>query len=112
MFKFAKDRIVRWPVVVRVPTDGGTIKKQICQVDFLLLDDDGLKEMATSRTEDDALHKLAEHIRGWDESVADETGAPIAFSEQMRDALLKDPLFAKACALALMQASMGAPAKN
>lgn len=59
--------------------------------------------------EDDAL--LRQRITGWD-SIADQDGKAIEFSPAVLDALLANPLMRQVLLGGLIDASLGAPAKN
>lgn len=59
--------------------------------------------------EDDTL--LLERITGWD-SIADQDGKDIPFSEKMLRAFLADALLRQTLLSGLIDASLGAPAKN
>ncbi|MGN6234995.1 hypothetical protein [Dyella sp.] len=59
--------------------------------------------------EDDAL--LRQRITGWD-SIADQDGNAIEFSPTVLDALLANPLMRQVLLGGLIDASLGAPAKN
>ena len=59
--------------------------------------------------EDDAMMKA--RITGWD-SIADQDGKDIAFSAQMLEVFLANPLMRQTLLAGLIDASLGAPAKN
>ena len=111
MFKFKPETTITWPVFIRVPADGGKVSESECSVSFELLKGANIQEMANTTDDTVARKKLAAQIRGWS-GIEDTEGAAIPFTEENLTALLDDPLFAKACAIALMQASMGAPVKK
>lgn len=82
----------QWPVVVRLPRNGGYTEKRFT-ADFALLPqedvDDILREVRAAAEEDQAasLDLLDRIWLGWGADVTDEDGQPLAVNEQNRRAL-------------------------
>src|SRR3990167_708779 len=83
MFKIAKTRIARWPVVIPVPGDDGKIMKYQAAVDFELLTTEEHDAIyAASGTDLDLLNRV---VAGWaDGEFEDENGSPLNFNEQSK----------------------------
>ena len=87
MFKIAKKRITRWPVVIPVPCDDGKIMKYEAKVDFEVLTTDEHDAIYAGGGTDITL--LNRVVIGWgDDQFQDESGAPILFNEQGMQQLL------------------------
>lgn len=112
MFKFAHKRQVWWPVKIRAPKgDGsGEVEEHRIEVLYELL---GGKEAAALQdiegAEADA--QVLGKIKGWKDVVSAD-GEPLEFTAENLAALADVPYIAKALGFGLLQASVGAPAKN
>jgi hypothetical protein len=123
MFRLNKTREVLWPVSVSVPVDGG-VETVPVQIRYRLLSrselaaiGDGLRALTQEERESatqlmghlDQL--LAERITGW-EGIADETGAPLAFTPEHLAQVLDVPYLREAIETGLYAASRGALGKS
>lgn len=126
MFKFAPKNEVLWPVEIRAPRGDGSGGVQVFKIRVLFrllsrtdartLEVCGRKAYSGTVEEEDAARAEAErllraHIVGW-EDVHDEQDAPLPFSDEALTAMLNVPYIERAIVSALLQASLGAPAKN
>ena len=109
------ETIIRnWPVIINVPQDGGTIAKHEITVDFMLLSQDRyselLKDFEESGTEPNVemLKRLVRGIKG----VADESGNPLEFSEELLARLTKKAYVRVALFNAYTDANTGNKAKR
>lgn len=117
MFKFARDRIVLWPVTIKQPADGGAINEIEIRVKFKLLKRDLLDKMekafyAGEADQQDDLKILLDHVVGWDGIEDAETGEALPYSVENLQALLNESYIRTAIQTALVNCSLGAPAKN
>ena len=117
MFKLAKERIVTWPVTIRIPSADGSGKTEDheAKVKYLLLTKDDMKQVAANALDEKKMFEVyRRHIVGWEPFATDaDTGAPIEYSEANLRALIKIPYIDRALVDGLMQASNGrAAAKN
>lgn len=112
MFKFAKQRIVKWPVTVRVPKDGGTVEDIEIVVHFKLLEVDAIEKILEKRIDKGLEETLKKHIVGWEGIEDAESGQALKFSEKNLLALCNVPYVLSAFTLGLVAASQGSPAKN
>lgn len=117
MFKHAKERIVTWPVTIRVPSaDGsGSTHEHEAKIKYLLLTKDDIRHIADIAGNDEKIFDVyRKHIIGWEPFATDEnTGTPIEYSSENLRALLAIPYIETALSFGLMQASNGrAAVKN
>ena len=112
MFVLNEERIVAWPVRVRVQLDGGRFETREFTARFRLLGHDRMRAIVESgeagRIDETTLR---EALAGWD-GVAEENGTPIAFSVEARDRLLDIVSVRKALIDAYFEALGGAREKN
>lgn len=87
MFKLERERTVTWPVNIPVPKDGGTVERHRVNLTFRVLDADGQAELLQAARDDG--ETMAQVIVGWDETVCDQEGEPLPFSEENLRRLLK-----------------------
>lgn len=106
MFVLDKERIVKWPVVIDVPVDGGELKPHQIEMSFRLID--GAELPKDSRVTD--------FIVGWDgvfnpgfDGAAPE---PLPFSAEALARLMRRPYAARAVVLAYQECFLGARRKN
>lgn len=108
MFKLVAVRTVNWPVVVNIPLDGGKTRPERFAAQYTLLSQDEQAEVLEQLSKDDAPDDLLERVLcGWDESVKDESGAPLPFTAQNKAAMLAIPYVRVALLRAYVQASTG-----
>lgn len=107
MFRLMKTPVVTWPVVIAIPTDGGTVTEVRCSARFELLTSTEFNEQV--KAGDVAL--LNRSVKDW-EGVGDEAGQPLPFTPENTAALWDIPFVRKAFVNAYLEASAGAPAKN
>ena len=110
MFVLNKDRIVAWPVTIRVPSDGGTFEEQSFTARFKLL---GQERLDALRENADATDQslLAEALVGW-EGVARDGGGEIPCSAEAKRELLGVPYVRLGVLAAYLECSTGAKRKN
>lgn len=109
MFRYAKNREVLWPVIIKQPSDDGAGRVDEIQVNILfrLL---GRQEYIDKQQE--ALDELLlEHVTGW-ELIADGAGDDLPYNQENLRALIDIPYVRTALFEGLMNASTGAPVKN
>lgn len=125
MFKMKATATFEWPVKVEVPSNGSH-EIQEFGGKFLLPTLDELQEAFRGRTPEDGedLEQLSAEARdkadafmkkhwiGWDSRMCDESGKPLVFSEEARDALLRDILVRPAVVAALFEGVTGRKRKN
>jgi hypothetical protein len=105
MFVLNEERIVKWPVVVEVPVDGGKVEEQQFEMTFRLLPGDQVKEVKD----------FADVILGWDgvqSEAADGTRRTLEFSAQALERMLGIPYARAAIVRAYIACSTGATRKN
>ena len=132
-FRFAQKRIVKWPVEIHQPMDGGRIEKVKVHFTYELLDQDDLAARSRDTLEllanQDDYSKaiaalapaefgkrrvaLAAQIRALgDEFVDDATGEAMEFTPENLDGLLRIPYVFAAANEGLINASRGVIPKN
>jgi hypothetical protein len=116
MFKLRKEIDVWWPVVIPVPSDGGTFAKHKIECQFRIggkaalegaIEDETAAMLAAAT--DGAVQKgdaLAERLVGL-RGVQDEQGEEIAFSDELRESLLGIPYARSAIFSAYVEACTG-----
>ena len=110
MFKIAKNRRIKWPVVISVPQDGGAVQKQKITAEFDILPAsavDQLMQEARSGDQDAAL--LFEVLVGWDD-VSSEDGQPLDFSPEACKELVDISYARNALLRAYFEAASGSAA--
>lgn len=117
MFKLDENEetlIRNWPVIINVPQDGGTIKAQEINADFLLLPQEQIDEQLTLAREGDGnadieiLRRVVKGIGG----VADSDGKAIAYTPELLEKLLKKPYVRSALVNTYFEAAAGKKAKR
>lgn len=111
MFKFAQKRQVRWPVTLKVPQDDGGVDEIRVTMQFELLARSEVRALESS-TPDEIEATLLAKIKGWGGEICDSDGNPLEFTPDNLRAFLDAPYVERAVSMALLQASVGAPAKN
>lgn len=113
MFRFAKERIVWWPVTIKAPAKDrpGHVEEFAAKIRVQLLDMDEIKQYVHGAPESDT-ELLVQKISDW-EDIADESGKALAFTADNLRALLSIPYVRGAFAGGLLEASSGrAAVKN
>jgi hypothetical protein len=85
MFRKAKKRVIKWPVTVNQPQDGGSVRSCRFEVLFEVKTQSELEAIAKSGQD-----MLAAIVTGWERYV-DEDDKPIDFNADELGALLDDP---------------------
>lgn len=125
MFKFAKERKVWWPIIVKLPKDGGGFDEFTCRILYRLIDRDEIKAQMKGVNQNDPgfLQKFARklsdnedeylraHVLDW-KDIVDQDENPIPFTFEGLKAATKDIAFNKALLAGLQEASYGAEQKN
>lgn len=130
MFRYIKDPVIWWPVTIRVPVDDG-VEAQTCRVKYRLLTSDEMTErsrdlltvLQASNDIDKVMgmlsqEELAKRRKDLMDKIVDydivdaETDAPLPFTRENLEALLKLPFVVAAFAEGLNDASQGAAIKN
>lgn len=109
-FRFAPkgaEKIVKWPVTVRVPIDGGRSTEETFTGHFKLL----TKSRADELDAGTVYELLSEVLVGWD-GVLDEDGADVAFTPDHRDALFEFQHTRDGVLEAYRRAAAGGKSKN
>lgn len=114
----SKNPVVRWPVVIPVPTDGGDIVNHEIQMDFEVIPLDELANAAPDAGLDletaarDATERfMLDVVKGWD-GVEDENGDPIQFTDEALKRLFRLPYAQVAIVRAYLDCIQGRKAKN
>lgn len=112
MFKFAHKRQVWWPVAIKAPKDDGSgdCEEHVIKVLYELMTITESRQQE-SLTPEEQSAVLRDKVKGW-QDVCDAAGEPIDFSHDTLAAVLDVPYIERAIALGLLQATIGAPAKN
>lgn len=103
MFKIVEKTSIEWPVNVEVPQDGGRTTKHSFSAVFRVLPQEEITSLAENN-EDPVF--LSEVLIGWS-GVADESGTPIEYSDEMKAKLLSIPYVRRAVLVAFFEASNG-----
>lgn len=107
MFKVAQIKKVDWPVDVKVPQDGGAVRKQRFTAKLEILSNE---EFERELMNGDVLERT---LVGIGADCCDEDGQPLEFNEETKAALLRIPYVRVALMEAVQQAHAGrAAAKN
>jgi hypothetical protein len=131
MFKFARERVVLWPVEATVPAEDGTGTRSVkFSIRYKLLTRDELAEISREALRsfgatdidqqiealsDERLReetdRLRRHVVGW-AGIVDENDQPLAFTTDNLDAILAVPYLYRTISAGLIAASSAAPVKN
>ena len=120
MFTVSKTYEYDWPVIVEVPTDGGTFERREFTARFRVVPADraekllGVQSMLSAPSNEQTVAFLKEAWVGWGDDVTtdDDPPKPIPFSDKQRDALLLIPFVRRAINKAYTESLTGAPEKN
>lgn len=104
MFKIEKAKTIKWPVAVNIPRDGGKTTKATFNAEFNLLPQDELDTILRDGGNDQDIGCAV--LTGWD-GVAGDDGAPLSFSDEARDYLLKITYVRSAILAAYFQCASG-----
>jgi hypothetical protein len=105
MFVLNEERIVKWPVVIEVPVDGGKFEEQQFEMTFRLLPGEQVRKAKD----------FAEVILGWDgvqSEAADGTRSTLEFSAKALERMLGIPYARAGIVRAYLECSTGALRKN
>lgn len=113
MFRLAQEMTWIWPVVIQVPADGGFTAQRF-RVKFRLAPEALRHAIEQARTDLELQERTAELLRAammeiYD--VVDEREAPLALTDETREALLANPLILRGIVQAYAQSLTGQPAK-
>lgn len=108
-FKINKRPSYTWPVVYKLPIDGGKHETSTFDVDFKYLPQSELKKMLSDPAGND-IDFCKTVVVGW-KNVMDKT-EEIPFSESALEQILEEPGLAKCIASAYLESHAGAKAKN
>lgn len=118
MFKIELPERVKWPVKIPVGEDGGTVRQLKMTAYFKVLPQDRLDEITRGKVADALLGAgdtdgdlLREVLVGFDD-VGDAEGAPLEFSDEVRDQLINITTARTALIQAYMACIQGRAAKN
>jgi hypothetical protein len=104
-FTFTREPVVDWPVTVQVPTQRG-VEAQTFTARFRIL------PMADRQEIGDIKALMARAWVGWGADLLDADGAPLAFSDGVRDELMGYDYIVTAVSRAYARACMGVEEKN
>jgi hypothetical protein len=112
MFKITTSDTFKWPVEVRIPTDGGRHQKATFDAEFRRLPQSQLEKMAERLTqnEGDGAAVCRELVVGW-EGVEDDAG-PVRFSAEALGRVLDIPGVVPALIGSYFDALRGLERKN
>lgn len=100
-FRVTKSRRVWWPVEIKEPQDGGSVKKHLVDAQFEILPQSENDEILLGGQ--DIMARVLRDFRGFQ----DEEGREIPFSDEMRQSLLEEPYIRTAFLEAYGQAAYG-----
>ena len=105
MFKLQKPESVKWPVEVNIPRDGGHTTKATFNAQFRIIDQDEFSGIYDQKGTDRDL--ISRVCVGWDQTVCDESGEPIPFSEEALDSMVNIPYVRTAMVKAYLDCANG-----
>ena len=112
----AQDHVVKWPVWITSPTDGGNIAKQKLTAHFLVLPQSEVQEILGGDTmlakADGNLNLLRRVWVDWSGVGAEGSDEELPFSPELRDRVLDDLAAQEALITAYFQMLRGHKAKN
>lgn len=117
MFVLTRDHAYDWPVDVKVPVDGGRFETRAFTARFRIPAKARMDELfrtsgsATAKAFPNDFDLAREVLVGW-KDVEDETGGPLAFDDQNRDALLSVPYVLSAIIEAYLGSLYGQAARR
>lgn len=86
MFKIEDQETIEWPVVVNVPQNGGTFKKERFTVEFMMISDSEILSIHEGGGRDpEVLRKV---VVGWGDDVFDRDGKPLPFTRESLELLI------------------------
>lgn len=109
VFTIAEDFTYRWPVLARVPQDGGYRDHQF-SLDFRAIAVDRQLDLAAAAERGDrgaAVTLLTEVVAGWGDEVRDAAGVPLPFTPENLKRLLAVPGVAMGVVEAYRQSQAG-----
>lgn len=124
-FVVTKEKVVLWPVSVRVPVDGGGVTVQTFKAKFSIIDKTRVEELTEEARAN--LDRRSQGVDGGETGVdvlvlreaikdmlelVDEDKQPVAYSDDIRDALIGIPYVRLGLWDAYVAASQGRKTKN
>ena len=110
-FVLSATREVEWPVLIKVPVDGGTFQEHKITARFRLLNDQEQDELIKQHPNDPDMALLKVAVIGL-KGVHDEGGKELPFSERLLADMLRWTFVRIAFVRAYNEARLGARAKN
>ncbi|WP_233559803.1 hypothetical protein [Oleomonas cavernae] len=107
-----KERTFTATVTVKQPNERGGFDTESFKGRFKVIDHDRQRELRSSITEDPDKEVLREAWIGWEGLIDEDTNQPISFSDEIRDALLRNPPVAIAVAQAYFPSLSNGMAKR
>lgn len=105
MFKIEPQKIVKWPVTVNIPQDGGRTRKSVFSAEFELLPQDEFSAIyrEDGGNDEDLLRRV---LVGW-QDVGDADGEAIDFNADAREMMIRIPYVRAAIVSAYLECSFG-----
>lgn len=112
MFKIEKPKEITWPVTVSIPRDGGNTVKATFTGKFRILPAGEFNAIYSNGGNDEDL--IRNTLTGWNDDLCDESGQPIAFSDDSLNMIASVPYIRSAIVSAYLELAHGkkAGAKN
>lgn len=87
MFKFVKNKRVKWPVIINTQKDGGVLEEETLTAEFELIKSKEYNKLLDDGGDEAIARRV---LVGWGDDVVDETGNPMPFSTEARDDLIQE----------------------
>lgn len=107
MYTVMNNPTVWWPVVIKVPIDGGKTSDHEVSLQFEILEEDEYNEIAT-KGEKSILKRV---IKGW-KHIDDIDGKAMKFTVENLDILLKKSFVHRSFVIGYLNAAIGEVVKN
>ena len=112
-FKLVTDRVVEWPVVIKVPVNGGATQDQRMTAHFKIVDMDRFRQLTFDNDGDDIDRDLLREVLvNWGDDVCDEDDKPLPFSHELREQLISSIAATSALVKAYSDVINGRKLKN
>lgn len=107
--QLAQKRVVKWPVTVRVPVDGGRYREEQFTAHFLIVKQSKVDEMELENID---FSLVDEALVGWSEVEDPDTKEPVPFSEEAKATAIDDPCIRRGLITAYGEAVKGRKGKS
>lgn len=107
MFRIPKEKVVTVPVAINVPQDDGKYKAHKVNVTYQILPQTEVEAMQEASASGDGEQDLLKRVVRNVEPLEDESGSPLTWSPEVRDALLNWPYVRAALFKRYLEVSVG-----